>query len=102
MKAFLAKMQSWWWAFLAIAAAVVALVVRGMFTKGQVVDDGALLPAPPKKLMEKKVKAEEKAMVTRAEVKVKTKVQKEKLTQLTGISDGTQRRRELAKFLDEL
>lgn len=102
MKAFLAKLQGWGWALLAVAAAVMALVVKGLFTKGKATGDGKLLPDPPKKLLEKKTKAEEKAMVVRAEVKVKTAADKEKLAQLTNISDGEQRRRELAKFLDDL
>ncbi|MCH8907679.1 MAG: hypothetical protein IH840_11365 [Candidatus Heimdallarchaeota archaeon] len=90
------------WVVVCFVVVVAAFIVRGLFTKGPVSPAGKLLPDPPLELVRRKEKAEEVALIARAEVKTKSGEQKEKLARITEVLDGKQRRKELAEFLNEL
>jgi hypothetical protein len=102
MKTLWSKVSLWFWLLLAGAAALFTWVAFNFLSKGPGKTSDKLLPEAPKVLRDKVRKAEEKAMVVRAEVKVKTDAKKKELKEITEISDEDKRIEELAKFLDSL
>lgn len=108
-----AKLKAFWkrskWVILSVAAALVAVlafILRGLFTKkpSQPVAPDTPQPLPPidERIREKVTKAEEEALVARVEARVQAETQRAELDEIAKVEDGAERRRRLAEMLRRL
>lgn len=86
---------------LAIGAAVLTLLLRGVFVPKRGAGRPSLPPLP-EGLKEKVQKAEEEALVARVEARVKAEHEVKELEEVAKIDDGAERRKRLAEMLNGL
>lgn len=97
-----ASIKNYFWLALIVVVPILILILKGFFAKGDATRPGQLLPDVPQGLKDRAEKAEEEALVVRAEVRVRTEVKKEELETITKIDDGAERRKRLAEFLNTI
>lgn len=103
MKVFWAKSK---WFFLAAAGVclmIFGVILRGLFHSPKDTPSGTgRLPEVPRPLQEKVRKAEEAAMIAKAESKLTAEVKINELNEIKKIDDGAERRKKLAELLKDV
>lgn len=89
-----------YWILLAVGVVAAVLIVAWRLGSGRKGKSDLDLFEPPEVLRKAQEKAEEKALVARAETKVRTGIQKKELEDITKLADGKDRRKRLAEFLN--
>jgi hypothetical protein len=100
LKAQYTRYRYWVWVAAAVAVAILLFVLRGLVVgsgKGKI-----SLPEIPEALKAKVAKAEEEALVARVEARVTAEQEVKELEEVAKIDDGVERRKRLAKMLENL
>lgn len=95
------KTGKWaFWAFLSLCVAILSAIVYQLFlSKEELVESE---PSVSKTLQEKADKTREEVLVSRIEIKAKTKKDLTELKSIVESKDGVERRKKLAAMLNEL
>lgn len=102
MKAFYKRFKYAIWALGAGLAVLLGLILKGAIVRPKGAGGRVKLPDVPPALRDKVEAAHEEALVARVEARVKAEAEKEKLVEVATIDDGAERRKQLAKMLEDL
>lgn len=99
----LTAFKVWWskskwvlYALLSLIFVIIGFVFRGLFTGPE---NGPITPKAPKALEDAAKRAQEEALVARAQAAARTEIQTARIKQIMSNPDGDARRTQLAEWL---